>query len=75
MLDNALDRMYSSNMTVQLSQEVYTMNAEHYEQEAFAMETDTGERVQVVVLPDGTLAMLAPISHTDAQDELRARCL
>ena len=26
MLDNALDRMYSSNMTVQLSQEDLTMN-------------------------------------------------
>ena len=51
------------------------MNAEHYEQEAFAMETDTGERVQVITMPDGTLAMLAPISHTDAQDELRVRCL
>ena len=75
MLDNALERMYSTTMTIQLSQEVYAMNNEHYEQEAFAMNTDTGERVQVITMPDGTLAMLAPISHTDAQDELRVRCL
>ena len=51
------------------------MNSEHYEQEAFSMEADTGERVQVIVLPDVSLAMLAPVSHVDAQDELQARCL